>query len=156
MSIITVQDWHKGYYKQLLPQVRKEDKEELFLLGSLYGYSWQHMLARSILCSEYIKALIVKEECHGVVGVCPYSNKEYASIWLICSSIFKEYTQSFCRVARSIIEEVSKQYPVLCNCVSEDSLTLVSPFLVYCGFIIEKESFMISKTQWYPFTYKRE
>lgn len=156
MSVIDVAQWQGMYYAQLMPVIRREDKEELTLLGGLYGYSWQQMLARSIGTSNYLKALIIDGYCHGVVGVRSYAEEPYASIWLICSPIFRKYTISFCKVARAIIENVHDMYPILMNCVSHTSLPLVSPFLLYCGFVIYDTPIYIDGSRWYPFIYRKD
>lgn len=156
MSVIDVVPWKGEYYTQLLPLVREEDKEELQLLGSLYGYSWQQMLARSIATSNYLEALQIEGLCHGVIGVRSYSSERYSSIWFICSPIFRKYSKSFCRIACDIINRVSREYPILINCVSEYSLPMVSPFLVYCGFIIYDTHLCIRGKKWYPFMYCRD
>lgn len=155
MSVIDVIPWEREYYTQLLPLVRNEDREELALLGGLYGYSWQQMLARSIATSNYCKALKIEDMCHGVIGVRTYASEDYASIWFICSPIFRNYTKSFCVVARNLITSISIEYPILINCVSEQSLPLTSPFLLYCGFIIYKSPLYIGQSRWYPFIYSR-
>ena len=155
MSIIDVAPWQEEYYEQLIPLVRKEDREELRLLGELYGYSWQQMLKRSIATSSYLEVLKVANVCHGVVGVREYPLERYASIWFICSSIFRNYAKSFCIVARGIIDKVSKTYPILINCVSEHSLPLISPFLLYCGFSIYETHICIGNSKWYPFMYSK-
>lgn len=134
----------------LAPRLRAEDKREI---RAVSGRTPEAALFHGLEISEVCEVIEAGGELVGVYGVVRSPQEPIlGAIWMLCTDGLERHQIAFLRRCRAVIDELNKQYPLLCNVVDARN-TIHIKWLRWCGFTFIKlhENYGMERRPFYEF-----